>query len=936
MCTMNFRTKDKYYISNIMIKTNHLFIRLLALFLLFSFLSVDVSAQDKQLTFEDIMKWKDISDTEISENGTWLAYSTWPDRGDGEARVQHVENGTEYMIELGDDPRLTTNGSWVGATLKAPLAKQLNEEDKDHKPGLALLNTETGETEKIDSVETYRFSNDEKWVAVHYHPSKEIEDKKSDNSHIGSELTLKNLESGSEINIPFVSEVAIDSTSNYLVYSVVDTSGSENGLYARDLSGDEDSSIEIDAQEKSFYNNLTWDDHNKRLVFTTSELDDDNEPGAADLQVWDADSNNLNTLVTSEDVSEEYALRTRNNLEWTNKGERLFFGLRDQEMVALDENDGSEDPDSVEVYNIDHILDEREVDVWHWDDPQIKTHEKETWNNRKNHLYRAVYHLDDEEWVQLADKEVPDIQTSENDRYVLASSDLLYQKLQTWDGTYRDYYIVDLQSGEKQQVVEKLRSWATLSPEGNFVLYYDEKDWHLYDVEDGSARNLTEGVDVAFYDKEDDRPRPAPAHGLGGWVEGDDAVLLYDKYDIWKFDTSGDTAENITKDGRDRELVYRIEDLDEEQRWFDESERVLLEGYYDKKKTYGFHTMQLNTPGTAQQLEEPKRFNFVHKPENSDRIFYTREAYDEYPNIWVSDDLDFGNVEQLTEMHTDLHDEYNWGHAELIEWKSVDGNDVQGALIKPDDYDEDKEYPVLVYFYELYSQRAYEFNSVRNDTRPTLPQWVGDDYVVFLPDVYYDEGLPGYSATKHLVPGVQKLIDQGIADPDKLGLHGHSWSGYQTAFMITQTDIFDAAIAGAPVSNMTSAYSGIRWGTGLARQFQYEQTQSRIGGTLWEDLDLYIENSPVFYADRIETPLMMMFGDADTAVPWYQGIEMYLAMRRLGKDSVFLQYHDEPHHLTEYANRLDYAIKMKEYFDHYLKGQDAPQWIDEGIPYQGD
>lgn len=919
-----------------MTNANQLFAKFLAVFILFAFFSVDVTAQDKQLTFEEIMKWKDISDTEISEDGTWLAYSTWPDRGDGEAKVQHVENGTEYTIELGDDPRLTTNGSWVGATLRTPLAKQLEEEDKDHKQGLALLNTEKGETEKIDSVQTYLFSNDEKWVAMHHHPSKDIEDKKSDNNHLGSELTLKNLDSGSEINIPFVSEMAIDSTSNFLVYSVVDTSGSENGLYARDLSDNEDEAIEIHTKNKGFYNNLTWDNHNQRLAFTSSELNDDNEPVAADLQVWDADSENVSTLVASSDIPEEYALRTRNNLDWTNHGDRLFFGVRDQQMVELDEKNESEDSDSVDVYDMDQILNEKEVDVWHWDDPQIKTHEKETWNSRKNHLYRAVYHFDNGDWVQLADKEVPDVQTSENERYVLASSDLPYQKLRTWDGTYRDYYTVDLHSGEKQQVVEKLRSWATLSPKGNFVLYYNEKDWHLHDIEDGSTRNLTEDVDVAFYDEDDDRPRPAPAHGLGGWIEGDDAVLLYDKYDIWQFDTSAGTAENITEDGRDRELTYRIENMDYDQHWYSSDERLLLEAFYDKKKTYGFYTMQLNTPGTARQLEEPKRFNFVNKPENSDRIFFTREAYDEYPNIWVSDGLDFGNVNQLTEMHTDLHDEYNWGHAELIEWKSVDGNDVQGALIKPDDYDEDKEYPVLVYFYEIYSQRAYEFNSVRNDTRPTLPQWVGDDYVVFLPDVYYDEGLPGYSSTKHIVPGVQKLIDEGIADPNKLGLHGHSWSGYQTAFMITQTDIFDAAIAGAPVSNMTSAYGGIRWGTGLARQFQYEQTQSRIGGSLWENLDLYIENSPIFYADRIETPLLQMFGDADTAVPWYQGIELYLAMRRLGKDSVFLQYRDEPHHLTKYANRLDYAIKMKEYFDHYLKGMDAPQWIEEGVPYKGE
>lgn len=290
----------------------------------------------------------------------------------------------------------------------------------------------------------------------------------------------------------------------------------------------------------------------------------------------------------------------------------------------------------------------------------------------------------------------------------------------------------------------------------------------------------------------------------------------------------------------------------------------------------------------------------------------------------------------MTELHTDLHERWNWGTAEVIEWMSINGDTLHGAVLKPDTFEEGKRYPVMVYYYRFFSQRAYEFNNITNDDRPVLPQYVSDDYIVFLPDIRFEVGTPGFAATKSLVPGVQKLIEMGLADPDRLGLHGHSWSGYQTAFMITQTDIFDAAIAGAPVSNMTSAYSGIRWGSGLARQFQYEMTQSRIGGSLWEYPERYIENSPVFFADRINTPLLIMFGDEDTAVPWYQGIELYLAMRRLEKDAVFLQYHGEPHHLRRYSNRLDYAIRMKEYFDHYLKGAPAADWIEEGVPYRGE
>ncbi len=190
-------------------------------------------------------------------------------------------------------------------------------------------------------------------------------------------------------------------------------------------------------------------------------------------------------------------------------------------------------------------------------------------------------------------------------------------------------------------------------------------------------------------------------------------------------------------------------------------------------------------------------------------------------------------------------------------------------------------------------------------------------------------------AVDALVPGVEKLVEMGVEEPGAIGLHGHSWSGYQAAYVVTRTDVFAAAVAGAPVANMTSAYSGIRWGTGLARQFQYETGQSRIGGSLWDSLDLYIENSPVFFADRITTPLLIQFGDEDEAVPWWQGIELYLAMRRLDKPVWFLQYRGEPHHLKKAPNQLDYSLRMKEFFDHFLLGAPAPAWL-AGEPYRGD
>jgi len=892
-------------------------------------------AQNSQLTFEDIMKWEDISSPTISDNGQWLAYSVWPDRGDGEVRVRDADDETMHTIALGDNPEITKDGTWVGAKLTPPLAEQIKAKKNKPKPGFALLNTSTGSTVKKDSVQSFSFSNDGQWLIVHHHQSKEIEDKKSKNKHLGTQLVLRNLSSGQEYSIPFVKEVSFDSTSSYLAYSVVDTGGSQNGLYYRELDDNPAEQQPIASQKDRLFSNLSWEDNNTRLAFTEAVMDTTFETGDAQLKIWSASQNSTTTLVESSEVSEGWALRSNNDLEWTDNGERLFFGLMPRDMVEVDQKD-KEEQDSVDIYDREQILSEKGVDVWHYNDPRIKPNQKETWNRRKERTYRAVYHMKKNRWVQLADRKMPEVEMTQNPNYALGSSSVPYLQLMTWDFFYSDYYVVNLKNGERRRIAKKLPFGAELSPQGKFVVFYRDKDWHLYNVRKDLYTNLTEELDVPFYNEDHDYPYPTPGYDVAGWTKGDKSVLIYDKYDLWKFSTGKNEPINITQDGRNREISYRIQEFDDEPEAFRKDEQLLVRGYYDHKKYYGFYSVELDEQGTKQQLETQHKYNFIAKPKNSDRIFYSREKYDEYPNLWVSEGITFDDTERISDLHLNLHDKYNWGSAELIEWNGIDdGQTIRGAVIKPDNYDPEKKYPVLIYYYRFFSQRAYEFNNITNDDRPTLPQWVSDEYVVFLPDIRFEVGTPGFASTKSLVPGVNKLIDMGIADPDKLGLHGHSWSGYQTAFMVTQTDIFDAAIAGAPVSNMTSAYSGIRWGSGLARQFQYEQTQSRIGGSLWEYPERYIENSPVFYADRIDTPMLMMFGDEDTAVPWYQGIEMYLAMRRLNKDAIFLQYRGEPHHLQEYANRLDYAIKMKEYFDHYLRGEPAPKWITDGVPYRG-
>ncbi len=896
-------------------------------------------------SFEDVMKFEDITSSAISSKGNWIIYSVAPDRGDGHVVAQSINGSTSYTLPTASRPMISSNEQWIAARRDVALAVQLKDSKKAPKAGLYLLSLDDGSVVEYDSVSSYEFSNDGKWLAFRQLETEKVQNLKSKNRLLGTPLHLNDLSTGDVHTMRFVTDFAFDSLSNYMAYTVVDTSDSENGIYVMDLASKQFEPVE--KRVHGVFSNITWEPKSSDLAFTVATYDEQYNRSDADLRLWDSSRKSLRTLVSAEDIADGYALRTRNRLVFTHDGQRLFFGLRDRDMVDLETNDNSDadaaesetdaSDDAIDIYDVDAIVGDRGLDIWHVEDPLIKTQEIVTWNRRKNHLYTAVVHFERKEsWTQLADKSMPNISISHNQGHVLGSNDQPYQREITWDGSYSDWYLVNLKTAERTSLLSRYGSRPQLSPTGAFVVWYADKHWNLFRVIGGASQNLTASMVVPFYNEDHDYPSDVPGYGVAGWTQNDAHILIYDKYDIWSFDTKSGAASSLTAgEGRAEKQIFRVLDLDRENAPFTSGQSVVLSSYHDLKKNFGFYSATIGSQGVRVLLEEDKKFTFVAKASESDAILYKREAYDEFPNLWVAEDVSFESVKQHTSLYTDLKERWNWGSAELVDWLSTDGTYMQGVVIKPDNYDPEKTYPIMTYYYRFFTDRLHDFNEPKTNHRPVFAQYVSDDYVVFLPDVRFEIGRPGFAATKSIVPGIQKLVELGIADPDKLGLHGHSWSGYQTAFIVTQTDIFDAAVSGAPVSNMTSAYGGIRWASGMARSFQYEKTQSRIGKTLVEAPLMYLENSPVFYADKITTPMLIQHGDDDGAVPWYQSIEMYLAMRRYNKDVIFLQYHGEPHHLQRYENKLDYAIRMKEYFDYYLKGEGEPEWIKRGEVYQG-
>ena len=951
---------------------------LLSLLLVCAFVASAWPARaEKGMTYVDLMKVRKTHGEVIAADGSWIAFEARPGRGDGEVVAHRARGGKEVRIERGQAPQLSRDGRWLAAKQLAPFAERMTaEEGEEPKPGAVLLRTDDGERWSFERVRATAFSDDGAWFAVHFlAPEEEEDDEDADDAteaettgeasegtagepedetqedeaerEAGTRLLLIRLADLERFEVEAVDAFAFDAGSAWLALARATGTGEENGLELRPLA-DPASATLVDAAPFVRFPRIAWAEDDPVLAYLRGL---EEEPGTSTDLVLGVVEAGGSVEPSIFEAPEGWIYPEENELEFRGGAERVFVGLRPAEPeddaqtdenaeAAEDGEDGVEAEDAAanfDPYDYETIFEDRGVDVWHWDDPRIKTHEKASWEDRQEHLYRAVVHRDGGELVRLADATLPDVAVPENAEVALGTTDEPWLELMTWDGFYRDAHLVDLRTGERTLVVEKTQDAVSLSPDGRYVAYYrpdGNGQWWLYDVADGTHRQLVaEGVPWA--DQDHDYPRTAPGYGIGGWATDGSSVLVYDEFDVWRFDTA--TAEGTALTGgrgRAESVRLRVVDLDPDQEGFEPDASLLLEGFDEEEKNSSFWRVPLEGGDLRLLREDEKFYRVIARAEDADTILYTEERYDEFPDLWVAD-LDFDRTRRLSEVNPQLED-FDLGEAELVEWSSADGTPLQGVLIKPAGYDPDERYPVLVYFYRFFSQRLHRFNDPQINHRPSLPIYAGDGYAVFLPDIRFDVGLPGYAATKCLVPGMKKIVEMGVADPDAIALHGHSWSGYQTAHVITQTDLFACAVAGAPVSNMTSAYGGIRYGSGLSRQFQYEKTQSRIGATLWQRRDLYVENSPLFYADRIDTPLLIMFGDEDEAVPWTQGIELYMAMRRLDKPCVFLQYRGEPHHPQKYGNKLDYSLRMKEFIDHFCKGAPAPDWWTEGVPYEGE
>jgi dipeptidyl aminopeptidase/acylaminoacyl peptidase len=934
----------------------------------------------RSITHQDYDSWRSITASQISRDGKFAAYAYMPQDGDGEIIVRNIATGVEWRAPRGyrppvpppDDPgtniaefqaeqaRLLrpvfTADSRFLVFSTEPTKAEVNKARKEKKKpedmpknGLSIMDLSNGTVTRIERVKTFRVPEDGGGFFAYLMEAPKPEEKPSASPNpqaspaaesspspatpragsgrsakkkeYGTELVLRNTATGNERKFNDVLDFTISKDAKTLVFTTSSRKEETNGVYAVATGTDGEPTVLLTGKGK--YQKLTWDEENTELAFISDKEDAEAKQPKFRVYYWNLKDPQATEIVSigSPGFRKEFVVSERANLSFSLDGSHLFLG-------TAPPPEPEKNPDE-EIPADEKVL----VDLWHWKDDYVQPIQRVRAEQDRNRSYRAVYDVQTKKFVQLADESMENLAPSNDGSYAIGSDNRKYRTMSDYDPGFTDYYLVNTADGSRKPLLTKQRGSVSLSPGAKYAIYFDGKDWYSYSVAAGSTVNLTKDIAVHFYDEDNDVPSTPGSYGIAGWTKDDANVLIYDRYDIWQVAPDGSHARNLTDGiGRKEHTSLRYVRLDPKERSIDPDKSMLLSADNEDTRDSGFYRDKVNSDAPPQKLlMAAKNFGNPTKAKDADMLIMTASRFDQFPDIWTTNST-FRELKRVSNGDAQRA-AFNWGTAELVSFKNADGVPLKGLLLKPDNFDPRKKYPMIVYIYEKLSQGLHQFRNPAPGTSINPTYYISNGYLIFMPDIVYTIGYPGQSALKCVLPGVQAVVDKGYVNENAIGIQGHSWGGYQIAYMVTQTNRFKAAAPGALVANMTSAYSGIRWGTGLPRQFQYEHQQSRIGGSLWEYPLRFLDNSPIFRADRVETPLLMIHNDEDDAVPWYQGIEYFLALRRLGKEAYLFSYNGEKHGLRKRINQKDYTRRLQEFFDHFLKGAPAPEWMEKGIPY---
>ncbi len=912
-------------------------------------------------------QWKSIRGTTISNDGKWIAYAIAEQEGNMVLEVQSTSGGPVYSVSLGQsltlpqgtpmNPRISFSGDskYVVATVN-PKWEDYKKARKDKvkpsdspKNALLIVDLAKAKGDVIEKVSSWQMAPEDRGFVLYKpesspapapaaasapegdkkEPERKDAPKKKADHKAGDTYVLRNLNTGEEKKLENVVSAAFSKKGDKLALSISSKDGAEDGIVVVELATGAKTEV---VKGLGRYLRMAFDEDGKQLAFVTDK--DDYAAKQATNSLYVATLGKEPKLVAklgSKELPKD-SMPAAGALSFSKSGKRLRFGVTPRPTPDVEVN-----PDEAVS-----------LDVWHYNDERLQSVQLNQLAADRARSFDYMYAVDTGKIIELENDEYSSAAFSDefDNELGLSISNKAYRKQSSWSVGAQDIYTLNLKTGERNELVKGTDASLALSPKGKWGVGFEESTRKLVSYELATGRKTVLNTDLPpIWDELNDVPAPAGQLGFAGWTTDEARILVYDAYDIWAVDPSGKAKPtNVTGGvGRLRNIRFRRIGLDSEEIYVDLSKPMLLSAFDTDTMDSGFYKLE---PGKSPEkiFMEAAQFggagglrgvvqNSVSKAKNADKVFFTRQTFRDFPDLHVADSAwTFGNRKRITDANPQQK-EYSWGNAEHITYRTNDGDELRGILYTPDNLDYSKKHPMIVYFYERDSELLHSYRSpAPSASTINIPLFVSQGYVVLVPDIKYKVGYPGESAVSSILPATQEVLRRGFVDPKRVGIQGQSWGGYQVAYLVTETDMFAAGCAGAPVSNMLSAYGGIRGESGVVRQGQYEFGQSRIGESIWESPLRYLENSPLIHADKVKTPLLMMSNDKDGAVPWQQGIEYFTALRRLDKRVWMLNYNGEAHNLVERRNRKDFSVRLSQFFDYYLNNGQLPVWIAEGIP----
>jgi dipeptidyl aminopeptidase/acylaminoacyl peptidase len=905
-------------------------------------LSSAVSAQQlKTLTLADYPRWSRIADVQLSDDGKWMSYAYTPNEGDGTLFIRDLAGSTVHKFVRGSAPIFSPDSRFVAYTISPPgqsagrggraggggggrggapgQGRGAQAPAAPAAPGrtLHLFDLQTGqEVFSTPDPQTTVFAPDSRYLAVRRNPGT-----REGSTHQGSDFVLRNLADGTTLSLGNVSSFAFNKAGTQLAYLVDAAGKSGNGVYMLDVATGAMRPLDTDTMR---YDDITWDREGLRLAVLRGETPRNAEQRVNTLLTFTTTTGksltNRSVYDPSKDAAfpKEMVLSELGSLTWSRDGTRVFVAAK-QQKEKFEEPTGG-DPRS-------------NVEIWHWADDRLLSVQKVQAETDRRATFTGAVAVATGKFTTLADVDMPRVQVTRDGRWAIGLNDKPYRR--SWDdlGGLQDMIRIDVANGARTTLVQGVRQNLGISPDSRYQLWFKDGKLWVSDIASGARTDLSALSTENFTNTDDEQPIDKPSFGVAGWSRDGKSVLINGRYDVWQLPlVAGGKAVNLTRGlGARDEVRFRIVNLNtdpDDDGSIDTAKPIVLSAYGEWTKKSGYFTLE---PGKELRplIWQDKQISALRKAKNADRVIFTAQTFQEFPDYWTSTTA-LASPVKVTDANPQQA-EYAWGKRILVDYVDQRGNKLQGTLALPANYQPGRKYPMLVYFYEKMSQNHHTYSMPTYDDRPHMSTYASDGYLVLQPDIVYTWGKPGSSALDDVTSAVKKVIELGYADPARVGAQGHSWGGYESSYIVTQTDMFAATVTGAPLTNLESMHNILYKQSGGGNAPLIQWGQGRMGTVPWEDLANYADQSAVHHVKNIKTPFLIMHGTADGAVDWNQGLEFYVAARRAGKQVILLSYPDEPHHLARKENQKDFQVRMKQYFDHYLKGTPAPKWMSNGV-----